>query len=65
MTPADVQLWAVDRGIGHAVAYQRDYYILTACGTMANYTRTEVLPARICRKCRERLRDARLVKVET
>lgn len=58
----DVPVWLIlDRKIGHAVWYGQHGWYHTACGTLTpNGETTEELPARICRKCRERLKEARL-----
>lgn len=58
-----VPMWSVDRGIGHVVAWC-DYAnsrVFTACGVFGNLPEpTGDRPKRICRKCRENLKRAKL-----
>ncbi len=61
MTPSAVKLWtrfANDGDRSHIVACTQDYYQYTLCGTLGNGTTHTDRPTRICRKCRERLKDA-------
>ena len=53
----DVPMWLPLRGIGHAVAHTHSGWHFTACGTYTpNGPPTPERPARICSKCRERLK---------
>ena len=63
-----VQRWYIGHGnIGHAVAACGNGMVYTACQSLifdhARVTQAEV-PQRICRKCRERLKVAELLKPE-
>jgi hypothetical protein len=63
LTVDQVPLWAVERGIGHAVSARNGGYVMTACGTWGNLNeQTAKTPKRICLKCRERLKDATLLR---
>lgn len=54
----DVPMWLPLRGIGHAVEHTASGWHLTACGTYTpNGPPTPELPARVCRRCRDRLKD--------
>jgi len=63
-TLADVKLWYVDRGIGHVVASQRSHWLFTGCGIMTNGDAQKKRPRRKCRKCMERLPEAKVVMEE-
>lgn len=55
----DVKHWHLRLGIGHVVVTDyKDGWIELACRTVCTGDVTEVRPNRICRKCRERLKDA-------
>ena len=51
-------------GVSHIVTIS-GYYVMTACGTMTSgATVTKDKPKRICRRCREALKDLRPAKEE-
>lgn len=55
---ADVRLWVVEAGIGHAVEWSKGLCeAATACGMWMLGVKelAPTKPARVCRKCRERL----------
>ena len=59
-----VKYWHVWQGIGHVVATNHgDGWLDLACNTVCTGNVTEDRPARICRKCRERMKDAEPVSV--
>lgn len=65
--PKDVILWLIDDnqgdGMGHAVAFLKDYFAYTACGTLTNTgTRSKQLPALICPDCLTILKTATALK---
>lgn len=55
----EVRLWAVDGGIGHAVAATGVWggYVHTICDRLGNYETTTKRPGRICGRCRRRLKE--------
>jgi hypothetical protein len=56
-----VPMWGVLRGIGHAIVQTRSRWSATACDQFSpSYDLTKDVPARICRKCRLRLKQATL-----
>jgi hypothetical protein len=53
-----VPMWGVLHGIGHAIMQTRSYWSVTACDQFSpSYDLTKNVPARICRKCRARLKS--------
>lgn len=51
------------RGISHIVASERTGWVHTLCGTMATGESIDwPMKPRVCRKCRERLKAATVVK---
>lgn len=61
----DVKLWTRypnDGDRSHIVASTQDFYQYTLCGTFGNGSPHKNMPKRICRKCRERLKDATVAR---
>jgi len=62
VTVEQVEWWAIEGGIGHAVASTNagnTHWIETACNMLGNFRHLSTArPARICRACRERLKTA-------
>lgn len=62
-----VPVWWVEAGIGHAVGGCGNGMIHTACGTLVFGDSSETQkdkPNRICRACRERLKEATLLEAD-
>jgi hypothetical protein len=56
----DVPRWVIMRGIGHAVRQMNGWGAHTACDHLIYGKLQAHTPKRICRKCRKRLKEARL-----
>lgn len=64
VTVEQVPCWYVSRGIGHVVGQLKGAFIYVGCRSMFSgngKNTTKRRPRRICRKCRESLKHARLV----
>jgi hypothetical protein len=60
-----VPAWWVERGVGHAVLWTEGGggFTATLCGSVvAGATVTTGLPGRVCRECRRRLPQARILE---
>ena len=61
VTIDDVPLWIVSAGISHAVAERQCGTCYTACGSLIWGDAQQERTKRVCRRCRERLKQATLV----
>ena len=66
-TVEDVPAWMIDKGVGHIIAGPAlSGWALWACGTITPCSTIETtIPARICRKCRAALAEARAEYLKT
>ena len=59
VTVEQVKHWHVFAGVGHVVSARLGTgWLELACGTVCTGDATGERPKRVCRKCRERLKDA-------
>jgi hypothetical protein len=56
----DVPLWAVHKGVGHAIDFVKNDWPHTACEMWGTFPQTKEPPKRICPKCRKLLQRASL-----
>jgi hypothetical protein len=62
VTVEQVPVWLILDGIGHAVQGTNCGWFQTGCGTLTpGGTEQKEVPKRICRRCRERLKEATLL----
>ena len=57
--------WLINDAIGHVLAMTRNGWNYTLCGKRTpNGIKSDARPARVCRSCRERLREHSRVNEE-